>query len=135
MASSRISDILSSIARLEEPIRVSGLPFPAMALTLARWIASSAVPVVAIAPTEEAATSLAGNLETLARAVLGHPFEVRVLPTWDQSPYRAIAPSIRTRLERIATLSRVASLSPVSIGGTDAASMGVGGEGPVPMVL
>jgi transcription-repair coupling factor (superfamily II helicase) len=109
MASSRIAAILRSILELPDPVRVSGAPPAARALALARWAAEAEGPLVVFCPDDDSASELAADLEVLGESVLGRAIPVLHFPTWEQSPYSPIAPSIRTRLARIAAISRLRS--------------------------
>src|SRR4030095_14952425 len=57
--------------------------------------------------TDDACEELASDIEALHSALFAATPAVRVchFPTWDQSPYSPIAPSLRTRIARVAALS------------------------------
>ncbi|MBC7691272.1 MAG: transcription-repair coupling factor [Methylotenera sp.] len=125
MASSKISAILQSIADLSEPIRVLGAPASPQALVIARWALAlrdsttprDAVfrPLVILCPSDDAAAELASDMETLSALILGERVTYSVLPSWDQSLYSPIAPSIQTRLSRIAALTDLHSALPPQV--------------------
>jgi transcription-repair coupling factor (superfamily II helicase) len=113
-SSSSIS-ILRSLRELSEPIRVTGLARGARALLLARWVEEArangdADPLLVVCPTNEAASELAEEIDTLSETVLGRNVTACFFPGWDHSPYSSIAPSIEVRLRRIAVLSRLATV-------------------------
>jgi transcription-repair coupling factor (superfamily II helicase) len=102
---------LHSLRELSEPVRVTGLSRGARALLLAKWADESrteSAPILVVCPTSEAAQELADELDTLGETVLGRAARISLFPGWDHSPYSSIAPSIGVRLQRIATLSRLA---------------------------
>jgi transcription-repair coupling factor (superfamily II helicase) len=109
--SSRISEILRSVHELAESIHVHGASTPARALITTELIQSlgrkTSRHVVIICATDEIASSFAADLESLAQAMGTQPISPLVFPSWEQSPYSPIAPSIRARLDRIATLCAV----------------------------
>jgi transcription-repair coupling factor (superfamily II helicase) len=107
MRSSRIDLILRSLREISEPVRVQGLSAPARALLVARYVQDSPDPVLVICPNDDAAAELADDLECLARVLEGRTLAASVFPTWEQSPYSPIAPSIRTRLARVGALARL----------------------------
>lgn len=100
----------SSDSARNEPVRVHGATPSAQALILLRVIASRAAqgnlsPIVALCADDDAASEFAGDVEALA-SVLGVQAPcILQFPTWEQSPYSPVAPSIRTRLARVAALS------------------------------
>jgi transcription-repair coupling factor (superfamily II helicase) len=104
MSSSRIDSILRSVHALEEPIYIHGAVPIARALTLAEWACTTDKPLVVLCATDDAAAELASDLEVLAATILNKAVSVYQLPSWEQSPYNAIAPSIRSRLARMTTL-------------------------------
>lgn len=108
MRSSRMSSIFLSVRELSDagnPVRVHGLSGSAKAWLLARWVAdSNRRPVVVLCDDDDTAAELAQDLESLSQLFLS-PITVHHLPTWEQSPYSSIAPSIRTRLSRLEVLS------------------------------
>lgn len=117
IASSSILSVLTSIRELAEPIRVSGLTQGARALLLAAWASESADgPLLVLCPTNEIASELADEIETLSETVGGRLVRPAVFPGWDHSPYSSIAPALGVRLQRISVLTRlVASKSPPEI--------------------
>lgn len=110
ISSSRIRGILHSLEQLSETIRVHGASSPARALILARLCVERTSPILVICPDDESAQDLAGDVETLGRTVLGKEIDSLLLPTWEQSLYSSITPSLKTRFSRIATLSRLSTL-------------------------
>ncbi|MCM2322100.1 MAG: transcription-repair coupling factor [Oligoflexia bacterium] len=85
-------------------MRVQGASSSAQALLLARYAQRLARPVVVLCPTDDAAADLAADLECLSALTERAPLPVWQLPTWEQSAYSPIAPSIRVRLARLAAL-------------------------------
>ncbi len=113
MISSGTSIICRSLQELQsrnEPVRVHGATPSAQALLILRVLESRAAqsrvdPIVLLCADDDVASELAGDVEALASA-LDLPLPcILQFPTWEQSPYSPVAPSIRTRLARIATLS------------------------------
>ncbi len=115
MASCRIETILRSADALTEPIRVRGAPPAARGLILARWLIEKNVPTLVLCPTDESAEELANDIEALSASVLGEPLNTVLLSSWDQSPYSSVAPSLRTRLARIAAIAEIARPRPRTI--------------------
>ncbi|MFL5812047.1 MAG: transcription-repair coupling factor [Bdellovibrionia bacterium] len=97
-----------------EPVRVHGATPSAQALLVlrvieARLAQSRLDPIVILCADDDVASEFAGDVESLAAALdLPSPCILQ-FPTWEQSPYSPIAPSIRTRLARVAALSTLAS--------------------------
>ena len=108
MLPSRIESILASVRELSSPIRAHGASIPTAALLLSRWLRDAATPLVIYVPDDDAARTLAQDVGTLSRTLHSQEAEVLIFPTWEQSPYSPISPSIRIRLERMATLNRLA---------------------------
>ncbi|MBS1963351.1 MAG: transcription-repair coupling factor [Bdellovibrionales bacterium] len=110
IASSSILSILRSSRELDESVRVTGLSRGARALLLARWGAEreGGAPLLVVCPSNELATELAEEIETLSETVLGRNVRAAAFPGWDHSPFSSIAPSIGVRLARIALLTRLA---------------------------
>lgn len=109
IASSSILSILRSSRELDESIRVTGLSSGARALLLARWgLEREGSPLLVVCPSNEIASELSEEIETLAETVLGRSVRAAAFPGWDHSPYSSIAPSIGARLARIALLTRLA---------------------------
>src|SRR4051812_20315483 len=107
--SSGITSILRSVRELGEPVHALGAPPPAQALLLLRWAAERREPITVLCATDDACDELASDLECLQSVLKLEAVSVRRLPTWEQSPYSPIAPSLRTRIERVATLSALSS--------------------------
>src|SRR5258708_2519581 len=105
MTSSGIEIIRRSIVELAEPIHVVGGTPSANALLVSRVV--EAGPLIVLCPNDDAASEFAADLESLSMALGGPPIAVCQFPTWEQSPYSPIAPSIRTRLARAAVLSEL----------------------------
>src|SRR5438270_433197 len=109
MKSSGIEIICRSVEELSEPIRVHGASGAANALIIAR-IASALggdAPWVVICRDDDSCAELAADIETLGEQVVRGSVPVCQFPTWEQSPYSPIAPSIRTRLGRLAVMSEI----------------------------
>ena len=119
MASSPIGSILKSVQEigreLQEPVHVFGTTAPTRAFFLARWWAwaqenlSTSLPPESVVLCSDDATAedLANDLEALSRAILGTSVNAIHFPTWEQSPYSSIVPSLRTRHQRISVLGRL----------------------------
>src|SRR5687768_11933878 len=107
MPSSRIASILRSARELLEPIRVHGATPTARALIAARYAAtsSSRSPIVVICPDDDAASDFIADLQALTERVEGVHLRSIHFPTWEQSPYSPITPSLRTRLARTGVLT------------------------------
>ena len=106
MRSSRIAEIIRSAQTLAQPIHVHGASIAARALIAARLSLESPSAVVVVCPDDDLAAAFSSDLESLSRTVDGQVLPVLQLPTWEQSPFSPIAPSIRTRLDRIQVLSQ-----------------------------
>ncbi len=109
MRSSTFNSIFISSRQLSEPVRVHGLPAAARAWTSARYFAEGEGALLVLCPNDDIAADFADDAEALARATGQPPLEVLRFPTWEQSPYSTIAPSLRTRFQRCATLAALAS--------------------------
>lgn len=107
MRSSGIATILRSIRELKEPIRVHGAPLPAQALIVARHVYETERPVVVLCPSDDICAQFASDLEALSGVIDQVGLQPCHLPTWEQSSYSPIAPSIRTRLARLACLHQI----------------------------
>jgi transcription-repair coupling factor (superfamily II helicase) len=107
MRSSRIAEIIRSAQGLSEPIHVHGTLASSRALLAARFSYENPGTVAVVCPDDDLAASFASDLECLSAAIDGETLEILFFPTWEQSPYSPIAPSIRTRLERLKTLVAV----------------------------
>lgn len=106
MRSSGIADILRSVRELQQPVRVHGASFPAQALIIARHVFDSRLPIVVLCPDDDAAGTLAADLQTISSTMSAEcSFRAFHFPGWEQSPYSPIAPSIRTRFARLSVLS------------------------------
>ncbi len=121
MPSSRIERLLRSAQELQGGVRAHGACASAQALVLARWAREGQTPLVVLCPDDDSASSAAQDWEALSRSLLGREGEACLLPSWEQSPYSPITPSIRTRLERVSALTRIA--------------LGALGQAPAPPVL
>jgi transcription-repair coupling factor (superfamily II helicase) len=113
--SSRITDVVRSLAELSEPIRVSGTSSAARAWLVLQLVPALRRPLVVFCADDDSAADLAGDLETFSRELGGHELSVRLFPAWEQSPYSPIQPSIRTRLSRAAALAALASSEPPAV--------------------
>ena len=102
--SSRAALIIRSTRELAEPVRVTGATQAALALLVARYRLRVRGHVVVLCPNDDAASEFASDLETLSALIDRNPLLVCHFPTWEQSPYSPIAPSLRTRLARVAVL-------------------------------
>ncbi len=115
MQSSDIEAIRRSLQLIQEPVRVRGASAAAQALIASRLAGEQAPsprrhdPWVFILENDDAASTFASDIETLS-SVLPKPTEepsitVGHFPSWEQSPFSPVSPSIRTRLARISILS------------------------------
>ena len=111
MRSSRIAEIIRSSQELAQPVHVHGASASARALVSARYAYENPGAVVVVCPDDDLAQAFASDLETLTTAVDGQNLSILVFPTWEQSPFSPIAPSIRTRLDRLRVLSKLARSS------------------------
>lgn len=109
---SRISSILRSIRELSDAVHVAGATPPARALILAQWALEQNTPCVVLCSDDDRAAELASDIESLSQCVLGQPLTVEQFPTWEQSPYSPIAPSLRTRFARLSILSSISRGQP-----------------------
>src|SRR4051812_45480126 len=113
MKSSRLEIVCRSVEEIPSPVRVQGANSAAQALIVAglarrRKAQGHKTPIVVLAPSDEAASELAADLESLGQAVFRQTPSVSHFPAWEQSPYSSIAPSIRIRLARLSVLSQLA---------------------------
>jgi transcription-repair coupling factor (superfamily II helicase) len=106
ISSSRIADVLRSARELKEPIHVSGATPAARALLAVRFQREFGAPLVVICPSDDAASDFASDFEALSGADSPRAL---LFPSWEQSPYSPIAPSIRTRLLRLGVLAALRS--------------------------
>ncbi len=109
MRSSRIAAILRSLESAGEPIHVQGATPAARAWIIARRVKAGGGPVVVLCRDDDSAADFAADLETLGLVLECRSISVCQFPTWDQSPYSASAPSIRTRLARAGSLGLLTS--------------------------
>jgi transcription-repair coupling factor (superfamily II helicase) len=118
-SSSNIDLILKSAGGLGEPVHVHGAHLAAQALIVARHVHAQtprARQVVVICPDHDTAIDFVSDLEcliTILQSSSPNPSaiaDVRLFPSWEQSAYSPIAPSIRTRLGRLSTLHSLTSL-------------------------
>ncbi len=107
MRSSRTDTVIRSVLEGTGPIRVQGSTPTARALILARLARHTNMPCVVICADDDCASELASDIETLSREVDGENLTAHQLPGWEHSPYSPVTPSLRSRLARIATLSRL----------------------------
>lgn len=105
MPSSGIDLIIRSVRELGEPIRVHGATSASQAYLGVHLISNLNGPWVFVCPSSDAAQEFFSDLETLSSLFLVDSPAISSFPVWEQSLYSSIAPSIRTRLERIAVLS------------------------------
>src|SRR6476619_6575608 len=103
MISSRSAIILSSLNELNEPVHVTGTTPAARAFLLARFAQDrhkkqvKKTPLLVICATDDEGIRLLSDIETLSVAVDEFPLQLLQFPTWEQSPYTPIAPSLKTR--------------------------------------
>jgi len=109
-SSANIASISHSAASQNEPLHIQGANLSAQALFLARYIETIGNSsqkqriFVVLCPNLDLANEFASNLECLNSLLIRKPVKFSVLPTWDQSPFHSITPSIRTRLSRLEVL-------------------------------
>ncbi len=110
MKSAKLASILQSVIMLRdrgEPIRVHGSSPASKAWILCRLAEQNSRWVV-VCESDDVASELAQDIESLfALFAPESGKQVFHLPTWEQSPYSPIAPSIRTRLSRLETLTAI----------------------------
>lgn len=92
--------------------RVFGGTLASNALLIAQQVSNIKLPIVVLCQNDDVANDLASDLETVSAALLQKPLRVLHFPGWELSPYISAAPSLRTRLTRIATLGALSSPSP-----------------------
>ncbi|MGK5083600.1 transcription-repair coupling factor [Bdellovibrionota bacterium FG-1] len=109
---SRIENMIRSLIQLDAPIHVTGSIGPSHAWLVARYAREIPHPLVVICPNDDLAAEFAADIESLSALVERAPLLVCHFPTWEQSPYSPIAPSLRTRLARIAVLQSLRSEDP-----------------------
>jgi len=123
MHSSSIASILRSSAELTEPIHIFGTTPPTRAFLIARYFQAlhpghqpenylKQPPLVVLCPTDDDALELQTNLESLASTLTETSLQICYFPTWEQSPFCSITPSLKTRFERLAVLSSLANGHP-----------------------
>jgi transcription-repair coupling factor (superfamily II helicase) len=111
---SGIEIICRSVKTLPTPVRVHGASAAAQALIALRVAAENPKQNISwlfILESDDAASTFAQDLETL-HSLLGNDaagangaLSVYHFPSWEQSPFAPISPSIRTRLARMGVLS------------------------------
>lgn len=103
----------NGLAGAERAVRVLGATPSAQALILFRLASTFSGSRVILFSDDDSAAEFAADLEEWAsiHEPSPIPFRIAQLPTWEQSPYSSIAPSIRTRLARISAISAIASAS------------------------
>ncbi len=110
MGSARLRSIIQSFHQLNEPVRVAGSTDTSNALLIARLVESSLnsseKPLIVVCGDEEYASTLSETIELFSSAILGKNFSSSFLPFWEASPYSTIAPSIRTRFDRVSVINR-----------------------------
>jgi transcription-repair coupling factor (superfamily II helicase) len=121
MHSSNALSIFRSSAELKEPIRVSGATSSAKALLVARYIQSYSTsqeriaPIIVLCPNDDLANEFCTDLRCIAESLEQMELTIFHFPTWEQSPYSSIQPSIRTRFSRLACLSALLRLKPLDV--------------------
>ncbi len=105
MPYSTLASIFSSSPELVFPQRISGAPLSAQALLVARYVQLqhskfSNSPIVVICPNDDIAQEFCRDLDCWN-------ISSTHFPAWEQSPYSSIAPSLRTRFQRISVLSQL----------------------------
>lgn len=109
--SSRVETILNSLRALTEPVRVQGATQSAASWAIARWASESSSDgsaIVVVCPDDDVAAALVEDIETISAEKGKEGLRICQFPGWEQSPYSPIAPSLKTRLARIATLGALA---------------------------
>jgi transcription-repair coupling factor (superfamily II helicase) len=110
--SSRAALIIRSAQELGEPVRVTGATPAALALIAARFALASSendAPILVLCPNDDSASEFAADIEALSALIDRTPLLVCHFPTWEQSAYSPIAPSLRTRLARVSALTGLVS--------------------------
>jgi transcription-repair coupling factor (superfamily II helicase) len=123
MRSSRIASIINSAQILDEPVRVHGGTAPAFSLLVSRYFLERSRSILVLCKNDDAAAAFADDFESLCPYFTGGlRLSALRVPSWEQSPYSPIAPSIRTRQLRLAALSAAAhATSPFIVVSTPAA--------------
>lgn len=110
VSSANIARIYTSATSLTDPIHVQGAPLSAQALITVRYLQDLQTeghanrPTVILCPDQETAQDLIADLDTFSKLIPQNPLRVLSFPTWEQSPYLSISPSIRIRLTRLQVL-------------------------------
>lgn len=101
-----VIEALRSRSSDEKGHHLSGAENSARAYLTAGMLEALFGPLVLICPDDEVAASLAMDLETFRRQQ-NAKWEILTLPSYEQSPYSTVSPSVRTRNERISTLIKI----------------------------
>ncbi len=89
------------------PLSLSGATPSVKALLLLRLAEELKTSLLVFCPNEDAAEEGLVNLVSLSGCFSHTEIKIIHLPTWEQSPYSSIAPSIRTRFQRISALGNI----------------------------
>jgi len=101
-----IESILKSLDRAEEPVRVSGTFGPVNAAILTHWAnKTKGPPLTVLCPNNDSAIEFALDFQNMSDVLGLDSIPILTYPTWEQSAYSSIAPSLKTRTNRLSTLS------------------------------
>ena len=123
MVSSRISAILSEILDLKtnstpRRVHILGTSCASQAYFLTQTLKTlqetlkPLSTLIILSPDDEQSIELQSYFDALSPIFLAKPVKSIFLPSWEQSPYSAIAPSIQTRFQRLRALSQVLQGNP-----------------------
>lgn len=111
MQTSRIDFILHSAHELREPVRIHGLSTSSKAWFLLHALQEGRRPTCVICPNDDTARELTSDLESLLGCMADKSLGAKIVffPTWEQSPYSTIAPSLRVRQMRLGAIATITS--------------------------
>ncbi len=126
----KLEAILELVSGKGDSMRIRGTPPSARAYLIAQICEEESKsktptrPKVVLCPTDELASEFCSDLEAVSTSLSNRKIKACHFPSWEQSPYSSIAPSIRTRHARIGILSALTRpFSPEVIVTTFAASI------------
>ncbi len=111
MLSPKLEEIFELISRASDSVRIRGAPPSARAYFVARLLEKEATAQgrtrrkIILCPSDDVALEFCSDLQAIFSVISANSIRISHLPSWEQSPYSSIAPSIRTRNARIGILS------------------------------
>ncbi len=109
MSSSNSNSIIQSIESHSEPVHIQGAPEALASYLISKMSENNQRPIFCLAPTQDIAQKLAKDIEVFLSTMYENSFiRVLTLPTWEHSPYGAIAPSLKIKKARMNVLSALA---------------------------